>query len=87
MVYNATNGGNQKATRESDAVIVPLILGNAVGGKDGTQVGFVQGTHFLYTGIGEKMGTKLGRIREMSETNPKMVFTSLYHLINEELLK
>jgi group II intron reverse transcriptase/maturase len=32
------------------------------------------------------MGTKLDRIREMSATNPKMVFTSLYHLINEELL-
>ena len=33
------------------------------------------------------MGTKLGRIREMSATNPKMAFTSLYHLINEELLR
>ena len=33
------------------------------------------------------MGTKLGRIREMSEADPKMVFTSLYHLINEDLLK
>ena len=33
------------------------------------------------------MGTKLDRIREMSASNPKMVFTSLYHLINEELLR
>jgi group II intron reverse transcriptase/maturase len=33
------------------------------------------------------MGTKLDRIREMSEGNPKMVFTSLYHLINEDLLR
>jgi group II intron reverse transcriptase/maturase len=33
------------------------------------------------------MGTELGRIREMSAKNPKMVFTSLYHLINEDLLK
>jgi group II intron reverse transcriptase/maturase len=33
------------------------------------------------------MGTGLGRIREMSKANPKMVFTSLYHLINEELLR
>jgi group II intron reverse transcriptase/maturase len=32
------------------------------------------------------MGTKLDRISEMSATNPKMVFTSLYHLINEEML-
>jgi len=87
MAYNETNGGSQTATWESDAVIVPMIPGNAGVGKDGTQVGFVQGTHFLYTGIGEKMGTKLDRIREMSATNPKMVFTSLYHLINEELLQ
>jgi group II intron reverse transcriptase/maturase len=33
------------------------------------------------------MGTKLDRIREMSATSPKMVFTSLYHLINVELLR
>ena len=33
------------------------------------------------------MGTKLDRIEEMSANNPKMVFTSLYHLINEELLR
>jgi len=32
------------------------------------------------------MATKLDRIREMSASNPKMVFTSIYHLINEELL-
>ena len=54
MAYNATNGGSQKATWESDAVIVPMIPGNAGVGKDGTQVGFVQGTHSLYTGIGER---------------------------------
>ena len=33
------------------------------------------------------MATKLNRIREMATNNPKMVFTSLYHLINEELLR
>ena len=33
------------------------------------------------------MATKLNRIREMATSNPKMVFTSLYHLINEELLR
>ena len=33
------------------------------------------------------MGTKLDRIEEMSANDPKMVFTSLYHLINEELLR
>jgi len=45
MAYNAANGGNQTAARESDAVIVPAIPGNAGGGKDGTQVGLVHGTH------------------------------------------
>ena len=33
-----------------------------------------------------KMATDLNRIREMSAQNPKMVFTSLYHLINYDLL-
>jgi group II intron reverse transcriptase/maturase len=87
MVYNATNGGNQTATWESDAVVVPKIPGNAGVGKDGTHVGLVQGTHLLYAGIGVEMGTKLDRIREMSATDPKTVFTSVYHLINEELLR
>jgi len=87
MAYNATNGGSQKAARESDAVIVLMITGNAGEGKDGTQVDPAQGTHFLYAGIGGKMATKLDRIEELSAKNPKMVFTSLYHLINEELLR
>jgi len=87
MAYDATNGGSQKAVWESDAAIVLLIPGNAVVGKGGTQVGSVQGTHLLYAGIGEKMATGLDRIEEMSANNPKMVFTSLYHLINEELLR
>jgi len=34
-----------------------------------------------------KMATKLDRIFELSMSNPKMVFTSLYHLINEDLLR
>lgn len=32
------------------------------------------------------MGTKIDRIRKLSENNVNMQFTSLYHLINEELL-
>jgi len=32
------------------------------------------------------MGTKLDRISELSTQNPSMVFTSLYHLINYDLL-
>ena len=33
------------------------------------------------------MGTKLERIAEISASSKKPVFTSLYHLINAELLK
>ena len=33
------------------------------------------------------MGTKLERIMEISATMPKPEFTSLYHLINIEMLK
>jgi hypothetical protein len=69
MAYNAINGGSQTATWESDAVIVLLIPGNAGVGKDGTQAGLVQGTHSLYTGIGEEMITKLDRIRELSASS------------------
>ena len=43
--------------------------------------------HCLYTEIGETMGTKLARISQLSSENPDMVFTSIGHLINRELLK
>lgn len=33
------------------------------------------------------MGTKLGRIAEISAATRRPIFTSLYHLINEDLLK
>ena len=86
MAYNATNGGSQTAAWESDTVIVPAISGNADEGRTCTQLGPVQGTHPLYTGIGDGMATKLDRISELSAKNPTMVFTSLYHLINYDLL-
>ena len=35
----------------------------------------------------ESMGTKLARISQLSSENPDMVFTSIGHLINRELLK
>ena len=43
-------------------------------------------THFLHTGVGTKVQTKLARIAEIAKGNPKEQFTSLYHLLNEELL-
>ena len=33
------------------------------------------------------MGTKLERISQLSKENPEMVFTSVGHLINKEMLK
>lgn len=33
------------------------------------------------------MGTKLERISQLSTENPEMVFTSIGHLINKELLR
>ena len=46
-----------------------------------------QGKHYLYTGIGDIMETKLARISRMSAENPDMEFTSLYHLINCKMLR
>ena len=48
-----------------------------------------RGKHYLYPEVGEKkiMGTKLERISQLSTENPEMVFTSIGHLINKELLK
>lgn len=43
--------------------------------------------HHLYTGIGNMMETKLARISQLSKENPDMVFTSIGHFINKEMLK
>lgn len=43
--------------------------------------------HYLHTEVGRIMGTKLERISQLSKENPEMVFTSVGHLINKELLK
>lgn len=46
-----------------------------------------EGKHSLYSEIGLTMKTKLRRISELSRDNPNMVFTSLGHLINEDMLR
>jgi len=43
--------------------------------------------HYLHTGVGTIMETKLERIPQLSRENPEMVFTSIGHLVNEEMLK
>lgn len=40
----------------------------------------------LHTGVDGQMETKLARIEEISREKPNEVFTSLYHLLNEEML-
>ena len=81
--------------RQSDGRIVLLIPFNRGEGKprrNGTlpfppcKV-ISKGKHYLYTGIGDIMETKLARISQMSAENPDIVFTSLYHLINCEMLR
>ena len=44
-------------------------------------------THHPYSGTEEMMATKLERIAEISAQTAKPVFTSLYHLIDADLLK
>lgn len=44
-------------------------------------------THQPCSGKEVLVGTKLERIAEISATTPKSEFTSLYHLINAEMLK
>ena len=46
----------------------------------------MKGKHILYTEIGENVETKLERIAEFAKNNPKERFTSLVHLINQEML-
>lgn len=43
--------------------------------------------HYLYTEVENIMETKLARISQLSSENPDMVFTSVGHLINKEMLK
>ena len=43
-------------------------------------------THQPYSGTEVLMETKLERIAEISANSPRPEFTSLYHLINKEML-
>ena len=43
--------------------------------------------HYLYTEVENIMETKLARISQLSSENPDMVFTSVGHLLNKEMLK
>ena len=87
MAIQRSKQRRPNGARESDDGVEPMIAGNAAGGKAITSRGSLLGKHFLYTGIGERMGTKLERISKLAAPNPKMVFTSLYHMIEAGLLR
>ena len=77
----------RKTSWESDQSIVPLKQGNACGGKGLTVVPESEGRHTLHTEAEESVETKLGILTEKARANPKLRFTSLAHLLNEEFLK
>lgn len=63
-----------------------MNLSNVRGEKEFyTNIALVKDTLPTHRG-GNLMETKLTRIREIAEENPKERFTSLYHLLNVELL-
>lgn len=71
-----------------------MKTGNAVGGKPrgvephnpAMQSHIKEETLSVHRGR-KIMETKLARISQLSKNNPQMVFTSIGHLINEEMLK
>ena len=76
----------QKTFWESDRLTVPLKQGNACGGKEPAVVPESEGRHSPHTEAGERVGTKLGILTEKAKANPKLRFTSLAHLLNEDFL-
>ena len=72
--------------RESDSCVVPKKPGNAGEGKAATNHRPCLRTHELHTGVDTIMETKLARIAEIARLKPEERFTSLYHLLNEEML-
>lgn len=73
--------------RKSEGYIVPKKLGNSSGGKVSPLSSSYLGKHYLHTEVGIIMETKLLRIAELAKTQPKLQFTSLAHLLDEEALK
>lgn len=60
---------------------------NACRGKAVTILLLLARKHVQHTGVDGHMETKLARIAEIASTEPVERFTSLYHHINEEMLK
>jgi group II intron reverse transcriptase/maturase len=77
----------RKTSWESDQSIVPVKQGNACGGKGLTGAPESKGKHSLYAEADKRVETKLGILTEKARANPKLRFTSLVHLLNEDFLK
>ena len=99
---DTTKGGTQKHCRQSDGRIVPMKVRSSrkkdiiTRGKSRGNRTFCGSCHAKpyqprkhrpYTEMEEPMQTKLARISQMSRENPTMIFTSIGHLIDKEMLK
>jgi hypothetical protein len=76
-----------KTLWESDQLTVPTKQGNACRGKELAVVRESEGKHSPHAEAGERVETRLGILTEKARGNPKMRFTSLAHILNEEFLK
>lgn len=76
-----------KTSWESDQPTVPLKQGNACGGKGLAVVRESEGKHSPHAEADKRVETQLGILTEKARENPKLRFTSLAHLLNEDFLK
>ena len=76
----------QKVSRQSDCPVVSVKQGNACGekGTEGTRQG-IRETSATLRG-GKRMATKLNTLTMRAKEYPKLRFTSLIHILNEESL-
>ena len=77
----------RKTPWESDRLTVPMKQGNACEGKEPAVVPESEGKHPPHTEADKRVETKLGILTEKARANPKLRFTSLAHLLNEDFLK
>ena len=63
-----------------------MKAGNAAGGKVVTHENHVKERYMIVHSNVESVETKLRRIAEKASSDPKCQFTSLFHLMTEELL-
>jgi len=77
----------QKTLWESDQPVLSMKQGNSCGEKGLTVVPESEGKHSPHTEADKGVGTRLGILTEKARENPKLRFTSLAHLLNEDFLK